>query len=39
MEKTQANIRINELRGIIDDANRRYYVEHLTPRHKRSEAI
>ena len=28
MEKTQANIRINELRGIIDDANRKYYVEH-----------
>ena len=27
MEKTQANIRINELRGIINDANRRYYVE------------
>ena len=27
MEKTQANIRINELRGIIDDANRKYYVE------------
>lgn len=27
MEKNQANIRINELRGIIDDANRKYYVE------------
>ena len=27
MEKTQANIRINELRGIIDNANRKYYVE------------
>ena len=27
MEKTQANIRINELRGIIHDANRKYYVE------------
>ena len=27
MEKTQANIRINELRGIIDDANRKYYVD------------
>ena len=27
MEKTQANIRINELRGIIHDANRMYYVE------------
>ena len=27
MEKTHANIRINELRGIIDDANRKYYVE------------
>ena len=27
MEKNQANIRINELRGIINDANRRYYVE------------
>ena len=27
MEKTQANIRTNELRGIIDDANRKYYVE------------
>ena len=27
MEKTQAYIRINELRGIIDDANRKYYVE------------
>ena len=27
MEKTQANIRINELRGIIDDANMKYYVE------------
>ena len=27
MEKTQVNIRINELRGIINDANRRYYVD------------
>ena len=27
MEKTQVNIRINELRGIIDEANRRYYVD------------
>lgn len=27
MNKEQANIRINELRGIIEDANRRYYVE------------
>ena len=27
MEKEQANIRINELRSIINDANRRYYVE------------
>ena len=27
MEKTQANIRINELTGILNDANRRYYVE------------
>lgn len=27
MENTQANIRIKELRGIIEDANRRYYVE------------
>ena len=27
MEKTQANIRIKELRGIIDEANRQYYVE------------
>ena len=27
MDKTQANIRIGELRGIIDEANRRYYVE------------
>ena len=27
MEKEQANIRINELRDIINDANRRYYVE------------
>ncbi len=27
MEKTQANIRIIELRSIIDEANRRYYVE------------
>lgn len=27
MEKTQANIRINELRGILNDANRRYYVD------------
>ena len=27
MEKTQANIRIDELRGILNDANRRYYVD------------
>lgn len=27
MDKTQANIRINELRGILNDANRRYYVD------------
>ena len=27
MEKEKANIRINELRGIINEANRRYYVE------------
>lgn len=27
MEKTQANIRINELREVINDANRRYYVD------------
>lgn len=27
MEKAQANIRINELRDILNDANRRYYVE------------
>lgn len=27
MEKTRANIRINELRGILKDANRRYYVD------------
>ena len=27
MDKTQANIRINELRGIINEANRRYYVD------------
>ena len=27
MEKTQANIRIDELRSIINEANRRYYVE------------
>lgn len=27
MEKAQANIRINELKGIINDANRRYYVD------------
>lgn len=27
MEKTQANIRITELRAILDDANRRYYVD------------
>ena len=27
MEKTQANIRISELRGILNDANRRYYVD------------
>jgi len=27
MEKTQANIRISELRTILDDANRRYYVD------------
>ena len=27
MEKTQANIRISELRAILEDANRRYYVD------------
>ena len=27
MEKTQANIRISELRAILDDANMRYYVD------------
>ena len=27
MEKTQVNIRINELKSIINDANRRYYVD------------
>lgn len=27
MEKAQANIRIEELRGIINEANRKYYVE------------
>ena len=27
MDKTQANIRINELRYVIDEANRRYYVD------------
>ena len=27
MEKAQANIRINELRAIIIEANRKYYVE------------
>lgn len=27
MEKTQANIRIKELRSILNEANRRYYVE------------
>ena len=27
MDKTQANIRINELRDVIDEANRRYYVD------------
>ena len=27
MEKTQANIRINELREVINEANRRYYVD------------
>ena len=27
MEKGQANIRINELRGILHEANRRYYVD------------
>lgn len=27
MEKTQANIRISELRAILNDANRRYYVD------------
>ena len=27
MDKTQANIRINELRDIINEANRRYYVD------------
>ncbi|MBO5942977.1 MAG: NAD-dependent DNA ligase LigA [Bacteroidales bacterium] len=29
MEKAQANIRINELRDILDDASRRYYVENM----------
>ena len=27
MDKTQANIRIHELRDIINEANRRYYVD------------
>ena len=27
MEKTQANIRINELKSLINEANRRYYVD------------
>ena len=27
MEKTQANIRINELKGLINEANRMYYVD------------
>ena len=27
MEKAQANIRINELKSIINDANRRYYID------------
>ena len=27
MEKTQANIRIEELRSIINEANKRYYVD------------
>lgn len=27
MEKSQANIRISELRGILNEANRRYYVD------------
>ena len=27
MEKTLANIRINDLRGMIEDASRRYYVD------------
>ena len=29
MEKAQANIRMNELRDILDDASRRYYVENM----------
>ena len=29
MEKTQANIRIKELRDILNDASRRYYVENM----------
>ena len=29
MEKAQANIRINELRDILNDASRRYYVENM----------
>lgn len=29
MEKAQAKIRINELRDILDDASRRYYVENM----------
>ena len=29
MEKAQANIRINELKDILDDASRRYYVENM----------
>ena len=29
MEKQQANIRINELRDILNEASRRYYVENM----------
>lgn len=29
MEKTQANIRINELKDILNEASRRYYVENM----------
>ena len=29
MEKAQANIRINELRDILNDASRRYYIENM----------